>query len=324
MGAVIQYHQGNEVTEQGDNLEHVAKIESFRRLFADILARPSYIESIEMPALSELHERFLAYTQAFKSILDRVSTLPYEGNEGIHETFFGCTVGSSEGSEVRMLLMGLKPAVQSNWRAQEVKDWNERNLGVTFEEIGVFAIVQSTTNHSELAFCEANYSDNTTSILLDPKQLETVLMTYQDVFVKLGYDTNIPATDLARTVFKELNPIGISLLLGYPLSSAFIHHLLDLQTSLAKTSSLNRWFQLYWDSAEKILNAEQLQLLREIAQDESLVNSIAISLGEKGGQIYTNDAVRFRWEILGISRWLFKIRSQYYGEEMANEAKELL
>ena len=58
--------------------------------------------------------------------------------------------------------------------------------------------------------------------------------------------------------------------------------------------------------------------------DEQLLNSIMASMGEHAGQIFTNDQIKFRWEILGISKWLHKIRSQYYGEDMANDSEDWL
>ena len=251
IGAIYVNYQEDRVAEQERNLEHESKIGVFRRLFADILMRPSYIESIEIPSLSMLREKFNAYSQAFDLVFDRVINLPHEGSDEIVDAFFGCTVGSTEGSEVRMLLMGLKPAVQSNWRAQEVREWNERNAGVTFEDIGVFAIAQSRIADHELVYCETNYSDNTTRILLDPRQIEKVIMTYQDVFNMLEYNPNLPAAELATSVFKDINPIGISLLLGYPLSSVLIHTLLEHQSPHARASH-TQWIQSYWDSVRKI------------------------------------------------------------------------
>jgi len=88
---------------------HLPK-EGLAAIFADIAARPSF-RQLSVPGPADLHERWQHIEHATVAAWERIRTV---ANEALQNTFIASVFGSSEGTEMRLLMLGFKPAVLSN------------------------------------------------------------------------------------------------------------------------------------------------------------------------------------------------------------------
>lgn len=285
-------------------------IESLRERFADVLRPLSYIENhIEDADTAVMKERLEAYEAAFNA---GQAEAAQASQESVMD-FYNWNGASSEGSEMRMLFMGLKPAMLSNI-GEKYKQHYQTSAGIDLNLTSTMALAK---HQPGIKFTEASYGyeKGNFDVGYSPEAIAKVAKDNEEIFTKLGYDIHDDA--LAEKVFKDGNRILQSLALGYPLKGAIFFNLyadVDLGEGDAEPNTL------YWKSVEKILAPEQVALLHELKDKPDILRELAGS----DRPYMSNPAVSKLWQDIGLQATLVQVREALFGSPLPPDLAEML
>lgn len=291
--------------------EPAHSLEELQEEFADILSRPSFVEQHIGDADTEtLKQRYNMYAFIFEVAQRQAGKV----SEDTELDFLQWNVGSSEGSEMRMLCMGLKPAVLSNI-SESYRQQHLESTGVDLKMASVMALAKW---HPDLKVTQTTYGysteearpDMTVGVAYSPEAVAKIAQDHEDIFTKLGYD--ITDEKLAEKVLKDGDRILQSLVLGYPLKGAIFFNLAADSDLAEGTSEISKRF---WESLNKILTPEQVAILHDIREDKQRLKHLA----ESERPYSENTAVSKLWKATGMTALNTQKREAVFGSPLPDD-----
>lgn len=292
--------------------EGVKLVEEYKHLFEPFIKRQSFKDFVGVPPLETVTSSVKSYIERASSqldFLDYVRQAAEKGEKYTQEDFYAVedqvlngVLGSSEAPEIRMLILGLKPAVQSNIGGEFREKMRIRAPNINVEEIYPLALTHGV---GDIRITSINYGTQDKPRLYDvaysPKSVGKVMDEYKDVFSAYGYSDSSDET--IKRAFKDNNSLIRSLLLGYSLGSSILE-----DTEFENLSKLP-------------LTNEQGECLKKVLASEKVRESIS-----EHRNIYAsgdeNQNLRDLWIESGLDSFLDSI-SQKYAKTLGISPEEI-
>jgi len=326
MSEVPSIHNSSPTIDNIPSVRPFVAKEQILESFADILLRPSFMESVEIPNPDTLAQGRKSWLEAVRKAYENWMTLTETDQKGFD--FLTGTFGSSEGSEVRLMVVGLKPAVLTNAGGKFEENWTQTHPDIDFKSIYELAPLRDKSIFPEIGFANVKYDKSDSrgyDVAYSPSSIAKVVEQYGDIIRKLGYDIALPPSELAQQIFTQGNPIGISLLLGYPLGGAIFHNLINEAINRDK-QDWGTISEMYWAGARVILSDSQIALLMELSTlpVDQLGDLLPDQGAHNGDLTWNNPRFRAIWQESGWLEDLNTDRKFMYGEPLPEDLSEML
>jgi len=298
--------------------------EEFDVAFADFRLLPSHLQSAQTSPLeypTDIVEKYEAAVDAVRdSFYERESTSE-DFTKELDLSFLVNCFGSSDGSETRMMLLGLKPAVFIS-DCHTTDDYHTYFGGVPTETFSGDRTVRDGLMGPNYGFTAgtvttADSPEMHGGFIYNVAAVERVAQNNADLFKKLGYDPSEDGATFAKNVLISPNRLAHSVLLGYSPMSAVCFY-------LQNPDSLGSWMEMlrgaeqdkiYVDEFNRSLTAlltpKQLAIANQLMGDASTIAALGAQENQTTYQDYWkpslhNQAAQQHLQTSGFSACLQK------------------
>lgn len=323
-------------------------LESFEKVFADWLALPAYLDTVEVDEQDFPAALGKQYNDAVEAARDRIYDLPgmtEKQKERADLQLLNNIFLSSDGAEGRFVALGFKPVclvgdgyAKKSTMQEEFGSISAKMLdasSVYTEAAATYPQIGSTKGMFRLEHGSNHYS----VYLYNRQAVAKVVQNNSGILTKLGYDVSKSADEIVEEVFGTgTDPVAESILKGYSPASAISfyleHYPGDLDSKIGTwgaaaakhTGNIRAREDGYWQSLETLLTPEQLAMARRVAGQGQGLRVIDTMTGNKD-YIYArprNLHVQKAWHISGMTDYLMSLRKQLVSHDLSDHERSFM
>jgi|SRR5665647_847686 len=262
-------------------------LEQFETAFADFRRLPSHLQSVQTESLNYPTDIVKVYETTIEAVRDSFydkESTSEDLSQKLDQTFLLNCFASSDGGEIHLMLLGLKPVVFVS-DCYSLNTAREYFNSVPAQNFSGDRVIREGRMGANFGFTPGTVDTNNAiemhgGFVYNLTAVERIAQDNALLFTRLGYNPVQDGATFAESVLSSPNVLAHSVLLGYsPMSSVFFY--------LEKPSEMCPWTRMltgakqdrlylneFRRSLEALLNPEQLAIANRLMGNASAIATL--------------------------------------------------